>query len=296
MYKISPQIFWLLVITVFITLPARAVTPNDVYFEADKAIASIKALRKAKGLPEKAREPGVQVAKTPLHVYTKTLELYEKIQRYKKSQSLPANTIPDLPSDKVSPAKPYKLLLAINSELNGIVQSKGVSIGAKVNLQYGKTPSDVYENVWRASYLMDDLAGAISPSYVYRNLQRIQQGLLAIGQSMNMNLSVGSAEKLKGNKPADANIEAFKILYKLADLERKIGVKPSRIPTFPAGDISPSDVYDATNNILAELTKINIQKQLPVIAKGSLSSAKITPNEVVAQMLLIQKLLDQLMA
>lgn len=271
-----------------------AATPSDVYQRSEMVIADIDSIRNSAGISEKAREPGVQIAKTPLHVYTKIIELDEKIQRFKAKNNWPEKQGPTLPTSKVTPKQPMEALGHVLEELAEIKQKMGITASNSVPLVKGKTPSDVYESVWYASYKMDALIGALNPSYVYRNTLRITDGLLVLAKNLNKNVTLPEAKTLKGNSPADANIEAFKILYKIAKIERNIGIKPSRVPSFPAGNISPSDVYDATNNIIAELTKINISKKLPRIKQEQVTSRKITPNDVVAQMLIIHSLLDQI--
>jgi len=271
-----------------------ATTPSNVYQAVEQTVANIKAIRANQSIKDSVREPGIQVAKTPLHVYTKGMELFEKIQRVKTKLSLSAESLPQLPSSNVSPADVLGLVTKINASLDDIKQHMSVTITDEFAFVDGKTPSDVYEHVWRASLLMDDLAGQINPSYVFRNTEQVIAGLQKIASSMNRPVSIPEIELVKGATPLDANIEGYKVLYQLISLERKLAVKPLRVSSFPAGKITPSDVYDTTNNILAELTRINIKLDLPVIAQASLSNEKKTPSDVLGQLKKIQSILDQL--
>ncbi len=282
------------VLTLFIAVSASATTPNHVYQSASDLAANIKELRLQKGISTTARKPGVQIAKTPIHAYTKALEVFEKVSRLSALEGLPTKSLPQLPSKKIVPADVLSLVDSIHQELARINSRLGISFNRNSELPVGKTPSDVYENLWQSSYLMDDLVGAISPTYVYRNTVRIEQGLLAIANKLNRQINQASPPKTTGKKPIDANIEGFKVLYQLVDLEKELGVPALRVSGFPAGNISPSDVYDTTNNILAELTRINVKLKLPEVPQASLSSEKITPNDVIFQFKKIQSLLQQL--
>jgi len=290
--RIIPSTF-LTVLFIF-SSSVTATTPSNVYQAVEQTVANIKAIRSKQSINESVREPGIQVAKTPLHVYTKGMELFEKIQRVKSKLSLGVESLPELPSSNVSPGDVLGLVTKINASLDDIKQHMSVTTTEQFTFVDGKTPSDVYEHVWRASLLMDDLAGQINPSYVYRNTQQVIAGLKNIASSMNRPVSIPEVELVKGATPLDANIEGYKVLYQLISLERSLAVKPFRVSSFPAGKITPSDVYDTTNNILAELTRINIKLNLPAIAQASLSSDKKTPSDVVGQLKKIQSILDQL--
>lgn len=275
-------------------MSAHATTPSHVYQAADNVAQNIISIREQQGITTEARKPGVQIAKTPIHAYTKALEVFEKVIRFKESKGWPAPSLPALPVKKVAPADVLALVQQVASELADINQRTGVNFAPVAPFVDGKTPSDVYEKLWQSSYLLDDLAGAISPTFVHRNTKRIEQALQEIAQKMNKSVQVSAPEKPTGKKPMDANLEGFKVLYQLVKLEKQLGLPPLRVSTFPSGDISPSDVYDTTNNIIAELIRINVELGLTNIPEANLSNEKITPNDVVMQFKKIQSLLDQI--
>lgn len=278
----------------FFSLQSQASTPSHVYQQVESLVADIHAIRQQQNIHEPARDPGIQIAKTPLHVYTKGLELFEKVQRYQKANNWPTVPVPGLPTQNTTPSDVLALMVQIDTQIQVVKQRLNITSAKEYGLVPGKTPSDVYEHVWRASLLMDELVGAIKPAFVYRNTERIIEGINQLASDMGKTLQRPEKVAVSGKKPIDANIEGFKVLYQLVALERKLKIKPLRVPGFPSGNITPSDVYDTTNNILAELTRINIQRNLPVIQNKEITNHKITPNEVVANMRLIQNLLNQL--
>ena len=294
--KVSNLNKWLISgLLAFLLVPlASANTPNHVFQAADDLTANINKIRQQQNITSDARKPGVQIAKTPIHAYTKALEVFEKVNRYKQSKGLATATLPTLPSKKVVPADVLALVKEISVQLTDINRALGINFTGNAKLPVGKTPSDVYENLWQSSYLLDDLVGAISPTFVHRNTLRIEQALIAIANKLGKSSQIAKPEKPQGKKPIDANIQGFKVLYKLVELEKQLDLPPLRVPSFPAGKISPSDVYDTTNNVIAELTRINVKLGLPAVPKASLSTEKITPNEVIFQFKKIQLLLDNL--
>jgi len=271
-----------------------AKTPSDVYQQTEFIISDINAIRAHQNITVSARNPGVQVAKTPLHVYSKGLELFEKVERYKAMLNLSSASIPLLPVSKVSPDSVFELLQDIRKELATIKQSLGITNTASIELVLGKTPSDVYENAWKASFLMDGLVGGLNPTYVYRNTERAIVALKNIANKINKPVTLPAIQPKQGKKPVDANIEAFKALYLVLDLQRQLNIPTARVASFPSGSITPSDVYDTTNSLLTELTRINVVLNLPAIKQINLSSQKITPNNVIENLELVQSLINQM--
>jgi len=277
-----------------VTPIANAKTPSDVYQQMELIVSDISAIRAHQNITDPARDPGVQVAKTPLHVYSKGLELFEKIERYKVKKSVPSTSVPLLPVTAVSPNSVFELLSSIKTELNALKKSLGVNNNQTFDLVPGKTPSDVYEHAWRASFLMDGLVGGLNPSYVYRNTERALNALQNIAKKANKTITIPSVIPVKGKAPIDANIEAFKTLYLVLDLQRQLNVPTARVASFPSGAITPSDVYDTTNSILTELTRINVSLGIDSIDQIALPTQKITPNNVIENLALVQSLLSQM--
>lgn len=271
-----------------------ATTPRDVYGQVELLITDINELRSKNNITEEARKPGIQIAKTPLHVYTKGLELLEKVNRYRSMQGLPASQEYSLPSKKVTPAEVLALVKVIRAQVAEAGLDHALNYTPDASIREGITPSDVYERIWYASYLMDGLAGSIKPSLVYRNAQKIEACLMDIAQKMGTELTPFNIDVPKDKKPIDVNIEAYKAFYKVVLLERNVGIPASRVPSFPAGNITPSDVYDTTNNIIAELARIGIALDVPPPDSVPAPSGQITPNHVYAQMVKVSDYLSQL--
>jgi len=269
-------------------------TPNHVYQAVDNLAHNINSVRRHLKVNETAREPGVQIAKTPLHAYTKGLEVYEKVIRFKQTRNLSSAPLPSLPTQKVTPSDVLVLVESIEAELKAVTDQLGLEFKEPAPYPYAKTPSDVYENIWRTSYLLDGLTGAISPKDVYQNTLRIEEALNRIAANMSIAMPKEEPELPQGKSPVDANIEGFKVLYKLVALEKKLHMTPLRVSGFPAGNISPSDVYDTTNNIITELTRINIALSLPAAANAPVIKDNVTPNHVVQKFKKIQLQLDNL--
>lgn len=275
----------------------NARTPSHVYQQTENIVAEIELLRRAMNITAAPRSPGVQVKKMPLHVYAKSLEVLEKIARLERDLGMEVVEVPQIPLKKIAPSDVFGATQNILAELRRLKTQKGIGEEiTRARLVQGKTPSDVYENMWRASYMLDGLAGQIDPNYVFRNAQYVLSELRLIASEVDIALEQIAPAPLAGKGPKDVNIEAFKDLHKTVLLERKMKLSPLRVPTFPSGKITPSDVYDTTNMLMAELVRLKIQLgietprgQLPVPTGKK-------PSDALAQLQLIGANLDRLLA
>ncbi|MGB1238783.1 MAG: hypothetical protein ACPG4U_11275 [Pseudomonadales bacterium] len=275
-----------------------AVTPTDVYHQATLINTQINALKKANAPNFQPRVPGIQLGKTPLHVYGKSLELMEKIQRYQVQHQLPQLTLPQLPSKRVKPKSVLKLLEQTQVQLDSILRANNIAVDlTAIKAQTkSRTPSDVYEKIWQASFAMDALVAAIKPADVMRNAHMIEAALVQVAERRGRKMSLPAIQQFSGKKPADVTLQLHKLLYRLAKLERKLKLKPLIVPAFPAGKIKPEDAYDVTGNVLADLTRIAIKLKIPAVERQPVPSGKITPNNVYAQIVRLnagaQQLID----
>jgi len=267
---------------------AQKLSPSHVYQNTERLIAEIELIRAKLNVQDKPRYPGVQIKKKPIHVYAKALEVLEKVARAQGRQGLTKAEVGAIPIRKISPTEVFAISDRVLSELRRLKQKLNITQTiAEPKFVAGKRPSDVYENMWRASYLLDGVAGTIEPSFVFRNTRLI----LAELEQISAKLGVASLKKaplaVEGKLPKDVNLQSFKNMHLLARLQRKLKIEPLRAPSFPSGKITPSDVYDTTNLLLSELVRIkvalNIVTPRPSIA---LLEGK-RPPDVLSQMQLI---------
>lgn len=279
-------------------LSYAAVSPTDVYQQASLVNLQIEALKERSAPNYTPRIPGIQLGKTPLHVYGKGLELMEKVQHYQAQHNLPLLSLAELPSKRVKPANVLALLEEVEEQLSVILKSNNIAIDltAIKAPTKSRTPSDVYEKIWQASYQMDALVSPIKPADVMRNANMIEQALLQIAKRKSRSINFPARQTYKDKKPVDVTIQLHKLLYKLAIYERKLKLKPLIVPVFPAGKIKPEDAYDATGNVLADLTRIAIKLKIDAVKRLPIPSGKITPNDVYAQIVRLnagaQQLID----
>lgn len=292
----SKRIVTLLMLSV-VSTTSFATTPSDVHKKVMGVIGQIEALKDHLGVQSTARTPGIQIGKTPLHAYAKGLELLEKIRRYQVQHDYAPLPLPQLPSELVKPANVLQIIQVAENAIGQINRKLDVPAvkGVGEVSAIAKTPSDVYEKIWRASFLMDTLVAPIKPANVLRNVSMIEMGLTQIAQRLDKDMILPAAQDYQSKKPVDVNIQLYRLLYKLARLERSMQLKPLIVPAFPAGKIKPEDAYDATGNVLADLTRIAVKLKIPAVKRLPLPLGKVSPNDVYAQVSRLNSGLQQLL-
>ncbi len=274
------------------------ITPSHVYQKAQQIIAEIEDIRAAENIVTTPREPGVQTNKRPLHVYSKSLEVIEKIGRYQDIIGIKRVATTQIPIRKVTPSEVYEQAESILVELSRIREAQGLQYSPKqIPFIKGKGPSDVYELMWKSSYLLDALAGQTSPNEVFRNTQYILKELELIADKLDVDIGSRRTEPLTGPKsPKDVNLEAFKTLHKIGRIQRYLDVEPFSPSPFPAGKIFPNDALDSTNTILAELVRLKVALGINAVRENQPIPSGKNPGDVFKQMLKVSARLAPILA
>ena len=132
------------------------------------------------------------------------------------------------------------------------------------------------------------------PMKVFRNVKVIQEEIKQIAARLQKSTAVTEVSRIDGKRPEDVNIVAFRALYRVALLQRKLGMKVLDAPRFPSGKITPSDVYDSTNLIKAELVRIKVDQGVTTPQAEVPEESGKTPSDVYQQMRRVEMMLQQL--
>lgn len=272
-------------------------TPSHVYQATQNIIAEIELIRTANNDSKITRIPGIQSGKLPLHVYSKSLEVMEKIARYQNKLGLTPVKVDQIPLETINPSDVYLQTEQLLSELARIKTALRIDTNpTPAQLVKGKGPSDVYENLWRASYMLDGLVGQTSPNEVFLNTLYIREELAQIAKQLGVETRTDPLQPTTGKSPEDVNLEAFKHLHRIGLLERYLEITPIRVPSFPAGDIRPSDVFDSTNVMLAELVRVKVFLGIKTQRSTQARPKDKKPDDVFHQMRFIDNSLLALLA
>ncbi len=245
-----------------------AVSLGEVHHQVNVITSHLETIKKHSAPDKLSRTVSVQVGKTSLHAYSKALDLLEKIAKYQAEKGLAVVEIPSLPVKKVRSKHLMKIVQLTLQEVEKISQSLNLTVKPIKGDDKSKTASDLYGQIWQASYLMDTLVSPMSMDDVRRNNVKIAQGINDIAKRLDKEIDTQALQTFKGKQAVDVTIGLYKLLYKLADLERKIKLKPLVVPNFPTGDIQAADAYEVGSSVVADLTRIALKLKIPPIQAG----------------------------
>ena len=242
-----------------------AVSLGEVHHQVKVITSHLNTIKKHSAADKQSRTISVQVGKTSLHAYVKALDLLEKIRKYQAEKGLALVEIPSLPLKKVRSKHLMKVVQLTLQEVEKLSQALNLTVEPIEVDDKSKTASDLYGQIWQASYLMDTLVSPVNMADVKRNNLKIAQGLKDIAKRLDKEITAQTVPTFKGKQATDVTIGLYKLLYKLADLERKLKLKPLVVPNFPTGDIQAADAYEAGSSVVADLTRIALKLKIPPI-------------------------------
>lgn len=80
--------------------------------------------------------------------------------------------------------------------------------------------------------------------------------------------------------------------FKTINLETRLGMDASGVPNLTLVRVTPAEVYEATNVLLAEMVRIKAHLGINLPRQESVEARNKTPSDVFAQVLLVIRNLD----
>lgn len=239
------------------------VTPSDVYQVVDTINAELGALLVMSGAPfEPDPSAPALTPRQPRHVVQKAREVLLKVQTLRALNGLPENPVPAFPLTEAVPADSKDMVDAILRDLYELRKKFNVTEPpAQAPLLRGKTPTNVYANLQRASEVLDALGvPRTMPNDVYRVAVMIVHDLDLIVAARHRPSPPVAAPAPKTLSPADTYRIAFDVLDRLrekTEADSALSVRGGIVtPNRRPGPLTPAHVLDLENNLLAELGAI----------------------------------------
>ena len=93
---------------------------------------------------------------------------------------------------------------------------------------------------------------------------------------------------VEGSKRSrDSAQQALRATYKVVNLQTRLGMDASVVPTLTLVRVTPSEVYDATNMLMAEMNRIKVHLGINLPREPRPDPRNKTPDDVFAQIMLI---------
>ncbi len=261
---------------------ASVKTPSDVYSESLILKQMLERLRLENGLKEPLEEIELQRDKLPRHVLQKSIEVLRKVDKYREIHGMGAITVPPVPSRDITPQDVYKNVERLKEEVALLLVNKADRKNFVYKQFYNKTPSDVYRELWIISLGFDALLGqGFTPTDVYAQTEQIVELIQFLRQSQREKKQV-TLPALKANQhPNHALYKSVELIAKISKAEKKLWMHAVPIPKVEQKVISPTEVYDSLQTVIAELNRISRRLGLERDFALKAPTGKKTPADVV---------------
>ena len=270
------------------------ITPSHVYQATQDLISEIHVLRDAMGILDYPPEAEPQEDRSPIHVYAKSLEVMKKISRTQRRLGMQPGRVGQIPVKEVVPGDVLSNVETLIWELRRTKAQLVIEDEiTPTPFGGGKTPSAVYKALGDASFLLDGLVGrAIAPTDVFSNVVHIQQEMELIAAKLKVALDLEPPVVEGRKRPQDVAQQVLRATYKTINLETRLGMDASGVPNLTLVRVTPAEVYEATNVLLAEMVRIKAHLGINHPREEIADARNKTPSDVFGQVLLVIRNLD----
>ena len=274
----------------------RSTTPSHVFQAVQDLIAETAILRDELGVYDYPPEAELQEDRAPVHVYAKSLEVLTKVAGVQRRFGVPAAQTGQIPYREIIPGDVLGNVQNILNEIRKIKTQMVISREIEpAPLVGGKTPSVVYKSLADASFMLDGLRGRpLTPDDVFRNASFVLDELELIAARLRVPLEVDLPVVEGAKKPTDVAQQVLRATYKVINLQNRLGMDASGVPRLTLVRVTPSEVYDATNMLLAEMARIKLYLEINVPRDDRPEARGKKPTDVFALVLLIIQNLDKM--
>ena len=250
------------------------------------------------GVSDYPPQAELQDDRSPVHVYAKTLEVLSKVARAQRRFGVPEAQSRRIPFKEVDSGDVLANVEYITDEITKIktqlLIEREIEPAALVG---GFSPSFVYKNLADASFLLDGLGGRpLTPNDVYKNCTFILEELGLIASELGISLDLELPEVAEEKRPKEVAQQVLRATYKVINLQTALGMDASGVPSLTLVRVTPSEVFDSTNMLLAEIARIKFHLGVDEQRASSPEPSGKRPRDSFARVLGIIKNLDRLSA
>ena len=265
---------------------SQKVTPTHVYQVATDVFNEVALFHKAnhsKAMVDK--EAPALTPRAPRHVIQKAREIMVKTQTLRWINNLPQNSVPPVPARNITPGDVIKMLKDVKAAMADLRPKFGIVQKLKPSpMPSKKSPTDVYALLTKISEQVDGLGIPPSlPNDVY------QLALTIIGDIKLIRKKAGKNEKIeiefvsKGKKPGHVFNYGYTLLTDIKSLSETpaYAIKGGVVmPNKRTGRITPGNVAELLNNVLADVAALKIKAGIKVPTHYAGPQAGKTPTNV----------------
>ncbi len=276
----------------------REASPGEVFRAVQDLMAEITILRAELGVYDYPPEAEPQEDRAPVHVYAKTLEVLSKVIAVQRRYDVPVAEERQIPFKEIGFGDVLGNVEHIIAELRKVKAS--MVIGRKIEpamLVGGQTASSVYKSLADASVLLDGLRGRqLTPDDVYQNCTYILDEMELVAARLDVSFDRDPPDVTEAKRSKDVALQVLRATYKMINLQTRLGMDASGVPGLTLVRVTPSEVFDSTNMLLAEMARIKLHLDIEALRDEQPQPKGKSSRDVFALVLGIIRNLDEISA
>ena len=275
---------------------SQTATPSHIDRAIQDLIAEIGILRDELGIYDYPPQGELQDDRAPVHVYAKSQELLAKVRRIQNRFGVPVADFGPIPFKDIVRDDVLDSVVLLLDEVRTIKAQLAIRRDVEpTRLVPGKSPRDVYGSLTTASRLLDGLLGqSLTPDDVYENASFAAAEIEVIAAGLGVSIESELPAIKEAKRPLDVTRLVLSATRQAVNLERKLGMDASSMPNLTLVRVTPSEAYDATNALLAEIARIKFYAGIDVRRADPPTPNGKKPQDVFAVVSLIADNLDRL--
>lgn len=236
--------------------------------------------------------------RAPIHVYVKSLEVMSKLGALQVRLGMAKSEIRDMP---LAAPTSDDLVAAVTDILAGIESIKSqMVIDTEADAEPVSGPrslSVAYQNLADASAMLDGLTGrSLTTRDVLRGSLTVIEELRLVADSLNVDVGTERPEVVGRKGLPEVAQQTLRATYKAIILQRDLGMDPSTVPNLTMVRLTPTELYDLTGILHAEVARIKWHLGVDLPTPDIPAPPQGDATEVFANVLVIVRGLDNLVA
>lgn len=235
----------------------KSMTPSKVYRKVTQLHKEISLIKEHLGISKMPKYVDVQTKLLPRHAWQRTYEIFVKINILREKYNLPIIEPVNMePTLELDPVFTYEQILRLIQEVEILKLRFDIDKEIEdVGIYSNKSPTDVYNRLNILSRELDIINGKeFTPSYVFGEVVRIYEDFDSIFKQLSIDDQITPPIKKHSKSTSkDSYNIALELLDSIKKIEMNARLKTVEFYAFKREDITPSDVFEITQIILAEL-------------------------------------------
>ena len=260
---------------------------NEIYALSKFVLDKLNYLKSFKGIMVESKKIPYIYGLNEMHVYQKSIEAMEKINKTRIVNKLYEVAVPESPTKKKDANAVYEILLMIDDEVSIIMEHNGIndikrwSYVIDKNKYFNKNYADVYNNLWKITSVLDNLRGEqYTPNETYVLAKRIEQRMHNITKYLTHKKHNMYSSRSLNKQPSDVFNLSVKVYDQLTLIIKRANISAADIKIPKVDLITPDTVYNALRMINASLIDINIHFGLDFTVENIVIDSTKTPSDV----------------